>query len=253
MIITILAILLGLVTAVGGIAPNLANGLLQDRLNTALNQPKELRVKLHPVDPSFSLLSGSVAYTEIDASDFVVSDLPVQELNLRIDRLEVNTNDMQLREPSQGTVRVKISEAGLNKFLESDTFRQLLDNMRSRQELLSQLDADLQDLHIDLQGDRVQITGNAATMGGFFSVPFDISGQLRLNSERQLYVQAVDANTLGRPLASDMIQSILQQINPIVDLEKLSNDEMQFFFRQIQVFDDHIELFGEAKLKRIPQ
>ncbi len=253
MIITILAILIGLVTAVGGIAPNIANGLLQDRLNTTLNQPKALRVKVHAVEPSFSLLSGSVAYTEIDASDFVLSELPIQEMNLRIDRLEVDPEDMHLREPSQGSVRVKISEAGLNKFLGSDTFRRLLDDIRSNQEVLSQLDADLNDLKIDLQADRVQISGNAATMGGFFSVPFELSGQLRLNSERQLYVQAVDATTLGRPLASDTIQALLQRLNPIVDLEKLSNDDMQFFFRQIHVYDDHIELLGEVKLKKLPQ
>lgn len=252
MIVTIIAIVLGIIMTIGGVAPNIANGLLQDRLNETLNQPEYLRVQVHPAAPSFSMLGGTVAYTEIDAERFVISELPVEKLQIRVDRLDVNTDDMALREPTQGTVHIRITEAGLNQFLKSDTFRELLDNIKQRQELASQIDADIQELNIDLQTDKVNISGQASTMGGFFTLPFELSGQLRLNTERQLYVQNVSATTLGRPLAPDMIIAILESLNPILDLEKLSDSNMQFYFRQLKVNEDSIELLGEAQLKKLP-
>ncbi|PKL75223.1 MAG: hypothetical protein CVV27_16465 [Candidatus Melainabacteria bacterium HGW-Melainabacteria-1] len=254
MVVTILAIVLGLVITAGGIVPNVANGMLQTRLNETLNQPEYLRVQVHPAAPSFSLLSGTIAYTEIDAHRFVISDFPVEELQVRIDKLQANTGGEQLslREPTQGVVRLRVTEAGLNRFLQSDTFRQLLDDLRKRQELVAQLDADLNDLAIELQPDRLIFRGQAATMGGFFTIPFELSGQLRLSSERQLYVQGVQATTLDRPLPDDMIAAILTALNPVLDLTKLSNDDMQLYFREITVGDDYLELTGEAQLKKLP-
>lgn len=255
MIITILAIVLGLVMAVGGVVPNVANGMLENRLKEALNQPEYLRVQVHPAAPSASLLSGTVAYTEIDARRFVVSDLPVESLSLRVDRLDVDTSgeSPSLRQPSQGSVRVRLTEAGLNQFLRSDTFRRLLDELRQRQELAAQLDADLTDLNLDLQPDKVALQGQAATMGGFFTIPFELSGRMRLGSERTLLVQDVQATTLGRPLSGDMIQAVLNQLNPVLDLTRLSNDDMQLFFREVQVGEGYLELIGEAQLKKLPQ
>lgn len=254
MVITILAIVLGIIMTAGGVVPNVANGMLQNKLDQSLNHPEYLRVQVHPAAPSFSLLSGSIDYTEIDARNFVISDFPVESLQIRLDKVEANTeaNPISLREPIQGVARLRVSEAGLNRFLKSDTFRQLIDELRKRQELAAQLDADLNELNLELQPDRLVFRGSAATMGGFFTIPFEIAGQLRLASERQLYVQNVQATTLDRPLSDDMIAAVLAALNPVLDLSKLSNDDMQLYFRELSVHDDYIELIGEAKLKKIP-
>lgn len=255
MVITILAIVLGFIMTVGGLVPNVANGMLETKLKEALNQPEYLRVKVYPTAPSSTLLDGQIAYTEIDAKNFVLSDLPIDAMSLRIDHLNADTSGKQvvLREPTQGLVRVKITEAGLNRFIQSDTFRALLDDIRKRQELAQQLDADLSDLAIDLQNGAVKISGQAVTMGGFFTIPFEVAGQLQLANERHLVVGNVKATTLERPLPDDMIQSILVALNPILDLGKLSNQDMQLYFRQLVIHEDFFELIGEAELKKIPQ
>jgi len=254
MIITILAFLVGLIAALGGIAPNVANGMAQDRLNEALNQPEYLSVQTHPHAPSFSLLGSAVKYTEIDARRFVISDLPVESLQVRLDALSLSTdqNGTQLNDPSQGMVRVRLTEAGINKFLKSDTFRRLLDELRQQKEILSQLDAEIDSLAVELQADRILVSGQASTLGGFFTIPFELSGQLRLATERQLKVQNVQATTLGRPLAPDMILAILENLNPILDLSKLDNQDLQFYFRELQVRENEIELVGEARIKNLP-
>ncbi len=254
MVVTILAILLGLIMAVGGVIPNVANGMLQNKLDETLNHPEYLRVKVHPEAPSYSLLGGNIAYTEVDAQRFVISDFPVEELQLRVDRLSADTSGDKpvLREPSQGMVRVKITENGINRFIASDTFRQLLDEGRKKQALAAQLDADITDLNVDLQADRILIRGQAATMGGFFTIPFELSGRLRLTTERTLNVVDVQATTLDRPLPDDTIQAILTALNPVLDLSKFSNADMQLYFRQLSVNNDQLELVGEAKLKKLP-
>lgn len=255
MVVTIIAIVLGLIMAAGGVVPNVANGMLQSRLDEALNHPEYLRVQVHPVAPSFTLLGGDIAYTEIDARHFTLSDFPVEELQLNVDKLSADTaqKPIALRHPTQGVARVRISEAGLNRFLQSDTFRTLLDGIRKRQALASQIDADLTDLNIDLQPDKIVFRGQAATMGGFFTLPFEASGRLRLGSERQLYVQDVAVTALDQPISSDVIQAMLAAVNPVLDLSKqLSSPDMQFYFRKVQITDDYIEFTGEAEVKKLP-
>lgn len=254
MIITIVAIVLGVVMTLGGLVPNIANGIAENRLDAALNHPKHLRVQVHPEAPSFSLAGGVAKYTEIEADDFEISDLPVEHLMLRVDTLSVarSGDKTSLREPTQGMVRVRLNQDGINHFLGSDTFRRMLDEMRKRQKLASKLDAELDSLSVGLHEDRVQIDGQASTMGGFFVLPFSLSGQLRLDSERQLSVRNVEASTLGRPLAPDMISAILDQLNPVLDLAKLSQPDMQMYFRELQVHQGYLELVGEARLKQLP-
>lgn len=254
MIITVIAIVLGFVMTLGGIAPNVANGKLQSSLDAALNHPEHLRVQIHPEAPSFSVISGLSAYTEIDAEHFTVSELPIESLRIRVDQLSVDMSGDKpvLRQPTQGVVRLRITEDGINQFLQSDTFRRVLDELRKRQQLAAKLDAELDQLSVVFNDDRIQITGQASTMGGFFTLPFSMGGQLRLDSERLLSVRNVEASTMGRPLAPDMVSAILNQLNPILDLAKLSNDDMQIYFRELQVHPGYIELLGEARLKKFP-
>lgn len=255
MVVTIIAIILGLVMAAGGVVPNVANGMLQSKLDEALNHPEYLRVQVHPEAPSFTLLGGDIAYTEIDAKRFTLADFPVEELQVHVDKLSADTSKkpIALRQPTQGVARVRITQAGLNRFLQSDTFRTLLDGIRKRQSLASQLDADLTDLSIDLQADKIVFKGQAATMGGFFTVPFELSGRLRLGSERQLFIQDVQANALEQPISSDVIAAVLAAINPVLDLQKqISTPDMQIYFRKVSVTDDYLEFTGEAELKKLP-
>lgn len=255
MVITILAIVLGVIMTIGGVVPNVANGMLQTKLSESLNHPEYLRVQAHPAAPSFSLLSGTIAYTEIDARNFVVSDFPVEELNLRIDHLSADTSGKQivLREPTQGMVHVKVTETGLNRFLQSDTFRAMVDEMFKRNEVLSQLGVELGNLGLELQSNKVLIRGQATSMGGFLTFPFALEGQMHLANDRQLIIDNVKAVSLDQPIPQDLVDSIVKVFTPALDLTKLSTDDMQLHFRQLSVHDDYLDLIGEAELKQIPQ
>lgn len=254
MIVTIIAIIMGIAMAIGGIVPNIANGMLQQELDTALNHPKHLRVQVHPVHPSYSMLGNTVAYTEVDARDFVYMDFPIESLSLHMDRLSVDNSSetAMLKEPTQGVIRLGVTEAGVNTFLQSDNFRRLLDNIRQNQSLASQLDADLNDIQVELLPNRLLIRGNASTMGGFFTLPFQIAGDLYLAAPQQLGVRNVEATTQGRPLPPDMISAILEALNPILDLKNLSNEDMQLYFRELRLSEGRVDLVGEAKLKKLP-
>ncbi len=252
MVITILAIVLGFIMTLGGVAPNVANGILHDKVDQALNHPEHLRVKVHPEAPSFTLLAGQMAYLEVDARRFTLSDFPVDSVSLRVDRLNLDTDQMQLRAPTQGVVRIRISEAGLNKFLQSDTFQAMLEKILENQELLSSFGADISMLSMDLQAGKAVLSGKATTMGGFFTIPFEVGGVFKLGSERTVKLAAANAVTMDHPVSPDVIQSVLDEVNPLIDLSKLSNDDMQLYFREMHFLNDAIELVAEVELKQLP-
>jgi hypothetical protein len=253
MVITILSLVLGLLMTLGGLTPNIANGILHSKLDQALNHPEHLRVKVHPEAPAFTLLNGQMAYLEVDARNFSLSEFPVESLALRVDRLNVDTDAMQLRQPTQGVLRLRINETGVNRFLQSDTFKVMLENLLKKQELLASFGADLTIQRLDLQKGRLVLTGKANTMGGFFTIPFEVASGFRLGSERTLVATGAQAITLDQPVSADILQSILKEINPVLDLsQQLSTPEMQFYFRELHLLDDAIELVAEAEVKQLP-
>lgn len=252
MVITILALVLGFIMTLGGISPNVANGMLHSQADQVLNHPEYLRVKVHPEAPSFSLLTGQMAYLELDARSFSLSEFPVDSLSLRMDRLDLDTDTMKLRKPTQGVMRVRITETGVNKFLQSDTFKVMLENILKNQELLSSFGADISMLSLDLQKGKAILSGKATTMGGFFTIPFEVTGQFKLGTERTLLVSSAQAVTMDHPISPDIIQSVLNEINPLLDLNKLSNEDAQFYFREIHFLENALELVAEVELKQIP-
>ncbi len=254
MIISIVAVILGILMAIGGLAPNIANGLAQSKLDEVLNHPETLQVQIHPKAPSVSLLNGAVDYTEVYAERFTLSDLPIDKMRLQIYNLDLDTNaeKLTLRQKAQGAVQVQLTEADVNTFLASETFKNLINNVKSKQSLLNSLDADIENVSIQLRNDGVRIKGTAATLGGFFTVPFTIDGQLRLKSERELVVQNVTGTTMGRPLPGDLLTTVLARINPIIDLNTLGNKDMQLYFRRLKVTNNQIELLGEAHIRKLP-
>lgn len=255
MIISIVAVILGLIMALGGLAPNLANGVAHTRLDEALNHPRVLQVQIHPAAPSASLLGGAVDYTEVYAEDFTLSELPINKMQLKIHHLNLDTSSEQLmlREEAQGAVLLQLTEENLNAFLASDTFKKVLNAVKEKQSILSSLDADIQDVSIQLRNDGVSIQGTAATLGGFFTVPFTLEGQLRLKSERELVVQNVTGTTLGRPLPDDLLTTVLARINPIIDLNALGGKDMKLYFRRVKVTNNQLELLGEAHIRQLPR
>lgn len=255
MIISIVAVVLGILMTLGGLAPNLANGMAQSRLDEALNHPEVLQVQIHPAAPSVSLLNGAVDYTEVYAERFTLSELPIDKMQLKIHHLNLDTEAerFRLREEAQGAVQIELTEAGLNHFLASETFKGILNDVKSKQSILNSLDADIQDVSIQLRNDGVSIQGTAATLGGFFTVPFTLEGQLRLKSERELVVQNVTGTTLGRPLPGDLLTTVLARINPIIDLNALGGKDMNLYFRRLKVSNNKLELLGEAHIRQLPQ
>lgn len=255
MIISIVAVILGVLMALGGLAPNLANGVAHTQLDEALNHPRVLQVQIHPAAPSVSVLNGAVDYTEVYAEDFTLSELPIHQMQLKVHHLNLDpgSEKLTLREEAQGAVSLKLTEADLNKFLASDTFKNVLNAVKAKQSILSSLDADIQDVNIQLRNDGVRIEGTAATLGGFFTVPFTLEGQLRLKSERELVVQNVTGTTLGRPLPDDLLTTVLARINPIIDLNALGGEDMKLYFRRVKVTNNQLELLGEAHIRRLPR
>ncbi|PIQ27417.1 hypothetical protein COW36_22715 [bacterium (Candidatus Blackallbacteria) CG17_big_fil_post_rev_8_21_14_2_50_48_46] len=253
MVITILAIVMGFIMTLGGLAPNVANGILHDRVDKALNHPEHLRVKVHANAPSFSLLGGQLAYLEMDAKRFTLSDFPVESLSLRVDQVNLDTDKLQLNQPTQGVVKIRINESDLNKFLQSDTFKVMLEKIMKNQELLASFGADITMLSVDLQKGKAILSGKATTMGGFFTIPFEVGGHFKLGTERTLLVSNAQAVTMDHPISPDVIQSVLNEVNPLIDLTKFSNEDMQLYFRELHFLEDAVEILAEVELKKIPK
>jgi hypothetical protein len=251
----VIAIILGVIMVLGGVLPNAANGIIQSQLHKMLNQPEQLNVNIYPNAPSFGMIGASLAHAEIEAKRFVFSDVPVERLYVRAHGIDVDTSgeQMRLRKPTQVLVQVRLTEDGLNRFLASDTLKEALANIKKNSDLAGMLDADISDLTMDLQTDKALLSGKAKTMGGFFTVPFELSGRFRLKSESELFTYDVDAATLNRPVSADVLRSILDQINPILDLTRFNNEDMTLYLKEVSVHDGYIDLGIEADIKQIPK
>lgn len=251
MVITILAILLALAMSLGGALPNVANGLIHQRLDEALNHPQKLVVEVHPNAPSYTLLGADMAFADIYAEKFVIQDFPVESLAVHVADLSVDAKEKstQLRKPAQAVLKLKVTEQGLNQFLQSETFQKLWEKAKSSGRI--PIDADLTNLSLDLKKDRVLISGKAETLGGFFTVPFKVGGTLRLMTERQLFIFDPEAETLNRPISKDILETILKQLNPLLDMTKWSDKDQQLYFRELHVKDGMLELVGELTLNQL--
>ena len=251
----VVVFVLSLLMLLGGLTPHVGNGLIQNQLDQALNHPEKLTVKVYPSDPSFSLVAGTGSYMEIEAQRFEVANLPIEYLQVQVDRFQVDRKDkdISLGHPTRAVVHVHLTEAGLNKFLQTDRLKQMLEELKRSQNLASSLDAQISDLALELKNDKVILRGRAQTLGGFFTIPFELSGHFRLQTESQLFIYDADAVTTDRPISNDMLRSVLTQINPIIDLAKFNNKDMKLYFRELTVKEDRLELVGEVELNQIPK
>lgn len=253
MIITITAILMGIAMTLGGLFPSVADGFVYKTLDQQLNHPEHIRVVMHPKAPSFSMANGQLDYAHFEAGDFTLRGVPIQFMTLDIKDLDFDIEARQLRKPVQGVVKLRLSEEDINEYLKSDTFQALLEQVQRKQKVVRSLDAEISSASVDIQDDRLVIEGLARTMGGFFTIPFELSGQFRLGSEKELYLYDVTAKTLNRHLSQEMLESLLSQINPVLNLNDLAAPEdAELYFRSIELKDDQIELVGELTLKQLP-
>lgn len=250
----IVVLILSLGMIIGGLAPNVGNGIAAGELDKALNHPQKIQVTVYPEAPSYSLLGMALAGLEVDIRQFEIEGLGVEQLYLRADKVALSKNGSQfkLNQPTRAVAKVSLTEAALNKYLSSNQFKEALDNIKKSQNLAASLDADLTELAIELKPDVVNISGKAKTMGGFFTVPFELSGTFRLQTEQQLFIYEAAGSTGDTPVAGDLIKSIISQLNPLVDLAKFSNDDMKLYFRELRVQNDQIDLVAEVELKQIP-
>lgn len=251
----IVVLILSLGMFIGGLAPNIGNGVASSELDKALHHPEKVRVTIYPQAPSYRLLGLALAGMEVDIHQFEVDGLAVEHLYMRSDQVSLSRSGDQLtlNQPTMAVAKINLTEAALNKYLSSDQFREALDNIKKNQNLAASLDADLTDLAIDLKPDAIAISGKAKTMGGFFTVPFAFTGTFRLQTEQQLFIYEAVGATSENPVSGDLLKSIVTQLNPLIDLAKFSNDDMKLYFREFNIRNDQIELVAEVELKQIPK
>lgn len=242
--VAIIVIILSAFMTVGGIIPNVANGILYQEAQKALNNPKELRVKIHSDSPSYLMLGKQLPYLEIEAKDFTMMDLNIAHLQIQFDRLEFK-DEANLSKPSQAVVQVKVTESALNNFFKTERSQLMMQELTQ----FFPMDVTFSNINVDLQPETVLLNGQANALGGFFTIPFQLNGQLSLLTETNLKISNVGAKINRKPLPVPQVEKILNIINSKLSLSLFNSEDFKMFFRHLTIDNDSIRLTGELKVK----
>lgn len=209
-----------LILTLGVFSQGKAKREIERKLRQRLGRVEDVRVHIsfHP----FKILGGRIDKIQIEAYNFKVNEFPVSCLQITLHRLKFKL----LKVVFKRKVRLKsMGEAGGTFIVKEED---LSNYLQARDPLVK-------DLRVKLLPDRFILVGRIKTF--LISPSFGIEGKLRLVGRSQIVLEIPRAQISIIPIPRLLIQPLLDIINPIFDLEELS--EFSSFFSDFEEISDY--------------
>ncbi|PIU67890.1 MAG: hypothetical protein COS84_02930 [Armatimonadetes bacterium CG07_land_8_20_14_0_80_40_9] len=209
-----------LILTLGVFSQGKAKREIERKLRQRLGRVEDVRV--HISSSPFKILTGQIDKIQIEAYNFKVDGFPVSCLQITLHKLKVNP----LKVAFKRKVRLKsIGEArGTFIIREEDLSRYL----QARGSLV-------EDLRVKLLPGRFILVGRIKTF--LISPSFGIEGKLKVVRRSQIVLEIPRAQISIIPIPRLLIQPLLALINPIFDLEELS--EFSSFWADLEEISDY--------------
>jgi LmeA-like phospholipid-binding len=253
LITILLSSLLGLLAPIGFVSDRLATNAIRDRL-----EAETLAVRIDNA-PSYQLLQGKVQRVRIAGRGVVPQpDLRIAALELETDAIALDPASLrqgqpELKEPLQAGVRVELTEADINRYLQSGTIAERLKKMSFnlpsnggqppepygiKTVQVDFLDQNRLKFLVTLQGQR---------SGSESQVTAELG--LAIVSGRQLQLVEPQVTFGGTAVPSEIISLLTSGLIQQLDLGRLEESGLTSRVLNFQIQDDQLDLAAFVRVE----
>ncbi len=202
-------------------------------------------------EPVAKLLQGSIDGFDLLAQGLqMYNGMRIEAMELfseavSIDFSEIFQGRVKLRQPTQSTMRVVLTEEDLGLSFNTPFILEKLRRM------------EINGRPLEIRGVKIQISNEgtlriqAEVNAGEEWLPIDFTSQVDLQERRR--IQFVNVEHKGIEEAVAISQSLVNHVNDLLDLDKFALDGTQLRVDRVRVRDHKIIFYGTARIDRFPR
>ncbi|UZQ53275.1 DUF2993 domain-containing protein [Trichothermofontia sichuanensis B231] len=206
------------------------------------------------VEPMAKLLQGSVDGFELLGKGMLMyNGLRIEAMELYLEAVAIDfggilRGQVHLRQPTQATMRVVLTEADLTTAFNTPFVVEKLQRLQYEgkplyfRETVMTIDGETKSLRLQTQ---IQV-GNADQ-----PLAVDLTTQLAIEARRKL--QFVEVEYRGEPAAIALGQALIAHVNQLLDLDKFALDGTQLRVDRARIQPHTIVFYGTARIDHFPQ
>ncbi|MGF1601484.1 MAG: DUF2993 domain-containing protein [Thermosynechococcaceae cyanobacterium] len=221
-------------------------------ISALLKQTDQLEVKVK-AEPVAKLLQGSVDGFDFVSQGMVMhSGLKVESMELYVQAVSIDfgaifKGQVQLKQPTQATMRIALTEEDLTTSFNTPF---LIEKLQKLSHQGKPLVFEKTDITInDDQEIRMQSTIRQETIEKAIDV--DITAHLQVQDRRK--IQFVDVSYGGDSRAVELGNVLTEHVNELLDLDQFALDGMQLRVDQLRLRNKQMTLYGMAHIDKFPQ
>lgn len=251
LIAILLSSVLGAISSTGLILDRVVENNLRDSVESV----EKVAVRIDNT-PSYQVIQGKVDRIRIAMRGVEpIPHLRIDTLELETDPIDVNLSSLQgggidkfresLRQPLQGAVRLAISEADINRALQTPSVQSLIqqainrlvpDRNQSSQMSFSLVDSRLDFLENDRLGVRLNLQSSNGATGTSEALEIILEVGFRLVNGRSIQLIEPEGTINGRRLSNRLLQGFAERLSQELDLRTL--DKQGTIARLLQLETD---------------
>ncbi len=239
-----------------GLGEQALNKLAEVALSTQLDEAEKLEVQVK-TNPT-KLARGELESLTIDGEGLVMHEgLRVEEMEMQISSIAVNPwkalmGNIQLTQSAEGTARIVLTEADINRALNSES---LSDGMRNLNIYVEgkQVTIDIQRLACHLLADgKVALEANIllpetgeTRAVSFTTIPSISGGERGISLEDIQYPE-------GKELSPELTKALIDKASEILNLHNFEMEGISLNIHRIDVEAGKLTLHADANVTQIP-
>jgi len=225
-------------------------------ITSQLDEVEELNVDIR-TDP-IKVIQGEVDSVTIEGKGMVIQqDLRMETLEIStdtvaIDPLSVVFGNIELTQPADAEARIVLTEADLNRALNSDFLRSKLKLLKLQYQGKS-ITIDIQQIQLELPGDgKIVINAEFLVLEDAEQKHVSAICAPRLNPTQQR-IELEIISSEGQGLTPELVGAILDQVTPLLDLKNFELPGINLYLREFEVQSGQIVLCANTQIEQIPQ
>ncbi|PSF39331.1 DUF2993 domain-containing protein [Aphanothece hegewaldii CCALA 016] len=210
----------------------------------------EAKVRAEPVA---KLLQGS-----IDGFDFIgngmlmYNGLRIEAMELYVQAVSIDfsaifTGQVKLRQPTQASLRVILTEEDLTTSFNTPFVVEKLQGLQYQDQSLH-----FQNTQMILNDDK-SLRLKTAIRVGEASEPLDVDMTAFLNVEDRSKIQFINVTYQGSEEAQELGKALIDHVNNLMDLDKFALEGTQIKIDRARIKDQQIVFYGVAQINQFPQ
>lgn len=204
-------------------------------------------------EPVTKLLQGSVdGFDFIGKGMLMYNGLRLEAMELYVQAVSIDfgaifSGNVKLRQPTQATMRIVLTEEDLTSSFNTPFIIEKLQKLQYQGKTLY-----FQHTEITINQDKsIRLKTQVKIGKDTEPVNLDVNADLEVQERRKL--QFVNTTYNGDPEGLELSQILIDHVNNLLDLDKFALDGVQLRMDRITMRDKEMILYGVAKINHFPQ